>query len=149
MRISDICSHDVVTISKAGAVREAAELMRANHVGDVVVVEERDGARIPIGILTDRDIVVELVAKGVDLDAVSVGDAMSFELLTATLNDDILETVQRMSSHGVRRAPVVNEDGELAGLISVDDLVGNAVRYVGDIYRLLLRERRQEAQYRD
>lgn len=148
MNIGDICQRKVVTVAKHGSLGEAAELMRENHVGDVVVVDETDGKETPVGILTDRDIVVELVAKGLRLDEVDVADVMSFELVTAREDDDLWEAARHMSDKGVRRMPIVDATGALVGILSVDDLLGAAVRNLSEVYRLLLRERQQEAQTR-
>lgn len=77
MPIGEICNREVVIVRKEDSILEAAKLMREYHVGDVVVVDDREGRVIPLGILTDRDIVVELIAKEVPLDSVSVQDVMS------------------------------------------------------------------------
>ncbi|HER62893.1 MAG TPA: CBS domain-containing protein, partial [Desulfobacteraceae bacterium] len=77
----------------------------------------------PVGILTDRDIVVELLATEVPLDAVSVGDVMTFTLVTAREQDSIWDTLQSMRTKGIRRVPVVNDQGGLEGILSVDDLL--------------------------
>jgi CBS domain-containing protein len=123
MNVGAICTREVVTVGGDTGIEAAVELMRERHVGDLVVVEPtKEGSR-PIGILTDRDIVVELLAPHVDLDKVCVRDAMSTDLLTATESDTVSETVARMRDRGVRRAPVVNRDGCLVGILAVDDMV--------------------------
>jgi len=148
MNAGEICQRNVVTIAKRGSLKDAAELMREHHVGDVVVVDDVGGREVPVGILTDRDIVVELVAKGLRLDEVDVGDVMSFELVTSRDDEDVWQVARRMSDKGVRRMPIVDGRGALLGILSADDLLGAAVRYLSDVYRLLLRERQQEAQTR-
>ena len=97
--------------------------MRQHHVGDVVVVDSSGGKTKPIGILTDRDVVIELIACDVAPDSVSAGDVMSYELVTAREGDSIWDTLQKMRAKGIRRIPVVNETGELEGILSVDDLL--------------------------
>src|SRR3954465_8202720 len=98
--------------------------MRKHHVGDLVVVDQANGgARIPVGIITDRDIVVSVIALGLDPTGLLVGDIMSDELLTATEEDDVYETIVRMRFRGIRRVPVVNSIGALTGIISVDDVL--------------------------
>src|SRR4030065_513698 len=103
------------------------ETLRTHHVGDLVVVEEKAGQRIPVGILTDRDLVIEILAKDVDMNAVTVGDVMSGELLTARASDGLYETLQRMRAKGVRRVPVVNAGGGGGGRVGV----GGRARSVG------------------
>ena len=78
---------------------------------------------VPVGIVTDRDIVVELIAGKVDLNSVTTGDVMNPELITAKEKEGIWDTLQRMRSRGIRRLPVINEDGGLEGILTVDDLI--------------------------
>jgi CBS domain-containing protein len=123
MSIGTFCNREVIVTSKDTSIVEVALLMRQHHVGDVVVVDSSKGESIPVGIITDRDIVVELIAKEVPLDSVTVGDVMSFELATVKEQDGIWDTLQRMRTKGIRRIPVVNEEGGLVGILAVDDLV--------------------------
>ena len=148
MRVGEFCNRDVVIVDKDAQVLEAAQLMRAHHVGDLVVIEERDGKRIPVGIITDRDIVVEVVAKNIALDAVSIGDVMSFELTTAGEDDDIFDTVKLMRTKGVRRVPVVDKQGALAGILAVDDLLGLLEEFVGDVTGVIVRGQAREQKVR-
>lgn len=148
MRVGEFCNRDVVIVDKDAQVLEAAQLMRAHHVGDLVVIGERDGTRIPVGIITDRDIVVEVVAKNIALDAVSIGDVMSFELTTAGEDDDIFDTVKLMRTKGVRRVPVVDKQGALAGILAVDDLLGLLEEFVGDVTGVIVRGQAREQKVR-
>ena len=84
MYVGSICNRDVSVVAKDASVLEAARAMREQHVGSLVVVEESNGERTPIGILTDRDLVVEVLAKEVSPEAVTVGDVMSYELIVAS-----------------------------------------------------------------
>lgn len=140
MSAGEYCNRDVVVIERTESVREAINLMRNNHVGDVVVVEMRENASIPVGILTDRDIVVEILAEDVDLDAVNVGDVMSYQLVTVTEETKLLDAIKLMRMNGVRRLPVVNESGELQGILSVDDLLELVVEQLSDIVGLVSKE---------
>lgn len=148
MLVGEYCNRDVVIVDKACSVREAARLMRNQHVGDLIVVEERDGKRIPVGIVTDRDIVLEVIAKDVDLNAVAIGDVMSFELTTASEDDEVLETVKLMRAKGVRRAPVVDKQDALVGILAVDDLIELLQEFVTDIGGLIVREQKREQRKR-
>ncbi len=123
MRVGEICNRDVVTVDGDAPLREAAGIMREQHVGSVVVVS-RDGNVIrPIGVVTDRDLVVAAFAADVDLDAVSIKDVMSADLIVATTEDDLWYTVQHMSDKGVRRLPVTDSSGALQGILALDDLI--------------------------
>lgn len=144
MLLGEYCNRDVIIISKTESTRTAARLMREYHVGDLVVVDEKAGSNIPVGILTDRDIVVELLALDVDLDSVAVGDAMSFELVTAKEDDDIQTSIDSMRAKGVRRLPVVDNEGSLVGILTVDDLIDVFASQLSDLARSISREQQYE-----
>ncbi|MFQ5937951.1 MAG: CBS domain-containing protein [Acidiferrobacterales bacterium] len=148
MSTGKLCNRDVVIVRRDSSVQEAAQLMRTHHVGDLVVVEERDGERVPVGIITDRDIVVEVIAKNVELGAVSIGDVMSFELVTVNEDDDIFDTVKLMRTKGVRRVPVVDKHGVLVGILTVDDLVDALGELMADVTGVILREQKREQRTR-
>jgi CBS domain-containing protein len=123
MTVGKICNREVVITTPEATLIEVAKLMREYHVGNVVVVNARGAEKVPVGIITDRDIVLAIVASEVDLDAVLAGDIMSHELLTAGEDESIWDVLQRMRSHGVRRLPVVNARGGLEGILSVNDFL--------------------------
>jgi CBS domain-containing protein len=144
MTIGQVCNREVVFVHQQASVPEAARLMREYHVGDLVVIKEKTGKRVPVGIITDRDIVLEVIAEGVDMDDVSVGDIMSDKLVTARESDGLLETIKLMRATGIRRLPVVNDDNELAGILSVDDLIDLFSEQIADLARLIAREQGRE-----
>lgn len=139
MNVGEICNRNVIIIGREGSIREAAGLMRKYHVGDVVVVEEKNEERFPVGILTDRDIVVLLIARDVALDSVKAEDVMSFELVSAREEDGVMETIKKMRSIGVRRMPVVNNRGGLEGILAVDDLMELLSEQLTDLTKLIMR----------
>lgn len=146
MPIGEICNREVVTVQPEDTVLEAAKRMRACHVGNVVVVEQRDGKSIPIGIVTDRDVVVELVAPELDPHTITVGDIMVPELTKIRESSGVYEAIQTMCNKGVRRLPVVSDDDgeELAGIVSLDDLLGLLAAELSACSRLVDCERRNE-----
>lgn len=146
MNMGEICNREVVVIDREGSILQAARLMREYHVGNVIIVEERNDVRIPVGILTDRDIVRALVASEVALDKVSVGDAMSFDLLTVQEEEDIIGTIKKMRHHGVRRVPVVNRVGALQGIVAVDDLIDLVCEELMELVGLIQHQASHEAQ---
>lgn len=148
MPIGEICNREVVVSFPKESAVEAAKLMRQYHVGDLVIVEEGNGKRVPVGIVTDRDLVVEVMAKEIDPAQFTVGDLMSRELLTAREEDGIFETIQRMRIHGVRRLPVVDKTGALMGIVSIDDLFSLLAEEMTELARLTSREQAVEAQAR-
>ena len=123
MSISEYCNREVVVIGRDESVVEAAKLMREQHVGSVIVVKHVNHEVLPIGILTDRDIVVELVAKEADPAQLKVADVMAAELLMAEESEEVMEVLQRMRLKGVRRIPVVDVQGSLVGIFSMDDML--------------------------
>ena len=123
MTVGKICNREVVITTPEATLIAVAKLMREYHVGDVVVVNARGDEKVPVGIITDRDIVLAIVASEIDLDAVLAGDIMSHELLTAGEQESIWDVLHRMRSHGVRRLPVVNARGGLEGILSVNDFL--------------------------
>ncbi len=124
MRIKEICSRVVVVAEPHTDLREAARMMRDHHVGALVVVEKREGTTRPVGIVTDRDIVVEVVAAtGVTPESLTVRDVMSSDLVLARETDGVFEAVERMQDSGTRRLPVVAADGALVGILTLDDVL--------------------------
>jgi CBS domain-containing protein len=122
--------------------------MRTHHVGDLVVIEEQNGRRIPVGIVTDRDIVIEVLAKNINLDAVVIGDVMSFDLVTVQEEDDVFDTIERMRTKGVRRVPVVDSQGGLVGILAVDDLIDLVAELLWDVSGLIAQEQKRERRAR-
>ena len=148
MTIGKICNRETVIITADRGIVEAARLMRDEHVGDLVVVEEVSGRRLPVGILTDRDLVVEILAKEIDLAAVTVGDIMTREPITARESDSIYDTMQRMRAKGVRRIPVVDAGGTLVGIVAVDDFLDLLSDELTALARVVTREQARERQSR-
>ncbi len=148
MRAGEICNHHVVTVSPDDSIRRAAELMRQHHVGDVVVAERSGKSLCPLGILTDRDIVVEVIAEHVGLDEVTVRDTMTDQLITANEDDDLLATLMQMRENGVRRLPVVNDEGQLVGILTADDVIGVVARELAEVWALIVRQQDRETELR-
>ncbi|MCD2517672.1 CBS domain-containing protein [Massilia sp. G4R7] len=136
MHIGQICTSQATHCTRDETVQGAALLMRRQHVGDVIVVDRFDGASVPVGILTDRDIVVSVIAPGLDPASLQVGDIMSEDLLTARDSDDVYETIEKMRLRGIRRVPVVDGSGSLAGIVSADDLLEFLAEEMGELSRI-------------
>ncbi|WP_435626449.1 CBS domain-containing protein [Candidatus Ferrigenium straubiae] len=144
MPVGEICNREVVIVQAGQSALEAAQLMRQHHVGDLVVVEERGGFRVPVGIVTDRDLVVEIVAPGLDPSAITVGDIMVSDLATVTENIGVFEAIQYMRTRGVRRLPVVDGNGGLVGILAVDDLLELLADELLLLAKLVKREQKKE-----
>ena len=144
--IGELCKREVVVAGPDATITAAARLMRHHHVGSIVVVDDvGGGSRLPVGILTDRDIVMEVCATGLDHDLLTVGDVMSRDPVTAREGEGVLETMEIMRYRGVRRLPVVGERGQLTGIISVDDLLDVLAEELGELTKVLAREQAREA----
>lgn len=148
MRVGEYCNREVVVIEQDGSITEAAKIMREYHVGDVIIVRSENGRQIPVGILTDRDIALEIVAKSADPEVLSVGDAMTYELTTVNQDDDLMHVIEIMRDKGIRRVPVVDLDQALVGIITVDDLLDLMSEVFIDIVHLVDTQRRREARTR-
>src|SRR5690349_2623930 len=138
MTIGDICKRNVVIAPKSESIVDAAKRMRLMHVGTVIVVEERGGKQVPAGILTDRDIVLSVVASNAEhLPFITVADAMSDDLLTAAEETSLAEALKLMQQRGVRRLPVLDRDGALAGVVTLDDVVRFLAQELDQVVRLM------------
>jgi CBS domain-containing protein len=137
MTIGTICSRDVCVASRGAALTAAVETMSKRHVGAIVVVEEGATGLKPIGIITDRDVVCGQLNPPRDLFCLSVEDVMTSDLLTLTESCEVAEAIARMSEREVRRAPVVDRDGSLMGIISIDDLLPRLAADLGALAELI------------
>jgi CBS domain-containing protein len=148
MSVGEYCNREVVIAEKDTEIREAARLMRKCHVGGLVVVERQGEDTIPVGVVTDRDLVVEVLAQELEPGSLTVEDVMSLNLITARENDDLWDTLGRMRSQGIRRLPVVNDKGGLVGILTADDVLELLSEGLGDLIKLIKREIGKEAQSR-
>jgi len=148
MPIGEFCNRSVVFATRKTSIAEAAQLMREYHVGDLVVVDVLDGNRVPVGIVTDRDIVVEIIAKSLDYNTFTVGDIMSPQLISVQKNEGVFETIRLMRDQGIRRIPVVNQDGGLEGIMAADDMLDLLAEEMTELAKVAPREQAREAQLR-
>jgi CBS domain-containing protein len=119
MHIRKITKKKVITVSPNDKVIKAARLMDKKNVGSVVVV--KDGK--PVGILTDRDIAIRVVAKQADIDSTLVKDVMTARIVTGREGQRAAELAKVMHENGIRRVPIVDKKGKLTGIITLDDLL--------------------------
>jgi len=145
MPVGEICNREVVIVQPHDTVLEAASLMRQHHVGNVLVVEGRGGVSVPVGIVTDRDLVIEIMAPQLDATAITVGDLMTSELSTVKESSGIFETIELMRTRGVRRMPVVNDSGALIGIVTLDDLLELLAEELLSLAKLVPQEQKKES----
>lgn len=148
MSVGQFCNRNTVIVRSHDSIVTAAQLMRQAHVGSVVVVTDVDGLVKPTGVVTDRDLVLEVLAAELEPDTVTIGDLVSYELVTARDTDGIWETIQRMRTKGVRRMPVVDANGALVGIISVDDLLEILAAELSELTKVVAREQVREEKTR-
>ncbi|HEY6641136.1 CBS domain-containing protein [Povalibacter sp.] len=144
MQIEQYCRRGVVAISGKEDVAAAARLMREKHVGFLVVFNEGDTLRKPVGVLTDRDIVLQVTARDVDPHSVTIGDAMTHQPLIANENDELGDLVQAMRQSGLRRVPVVDSRGALTGIMALDDVIDLLANLLGEVAGSIKSGQRQE-----
>lgn len=134
MNAGDLCRRKPVTAKPFDDLTAVSQLMREEHVGCVIVVEPapRENAFRPIGVVTDRDIVIAVVAKGVDPKALQVSDVMTREPVVASEEESVGSALAKMRKIGVRRLPVVGRQDELIGVISLDDIIDKLVGELED-----------------
>ncbi len=148
MPLGEYCNREVVVILGDESVLDAARLMRQHHVGDVVIVEEQAGKRVPVGIVTDRDLVVEVMAAGLMPEKLAVRDIVVEPLQALGEDASLFEALRTMRSHGVRRLPVVAGDGSLVGIVTVDDVIGLGAEVLEDLQAIVERQPMREALHR-
>jgi len=118
--------------------------MRQHHVGDLVVVDDNGGVKVPVGIITDRDLVVEIMAPELDPAAITVGDIMTPELAVVKEDAGLYESIQYMRVIGVRRLPVVNNNGGLIGILTLDDMLELLAEEMSTLSKLVKHEHKKE-----
>ena len=134
MRVGKICTKETITVGPEENVARAASAMRENHVGAVVV--ERDGR--PLGIVTDRDIALRCGGRLESISDMKASEIMTPSPLTALETEDVLEVLDRMRERGVRRMPVVNDGGYLAGMLTLDDILVHLARSMRHVAEVVL-----------
>jgi CBS domain-containing protein len=150
MNVGEICKRNVVTVHAADELLDAARLMRERHVGYLVVVEPATSERTqrPVGVITDRDLVVGVLAREADPRALRVRDVMTPNPVTVRMRDSVDFAVQEMRRIGVRRLPIIGEIDELVGVISIDDVLEALAGQLGNIAGSIRTEQRFEKELR-
>ncbi len=145
MDVGEICNRVVVYAERDMPLTEAARLMREHHVGSLVVVDEGGAGRVPVGMITDRDIVIAVVGEEVEPGELRVGEVMGGALYAVRETDSMLDALKAMRHHGVRRLPVLTAAGTLAGIVTLDDALEVLAEQLNDLASVVARERQREA----
>jgi CBS domain-containing protein len=135
MNVGNLCQRQPVTVRPFDDLTTVSRVMRERHVGCVVVVapDVRDNAFKPVGVLTDRDIVVAVVAREADPKVLVAGDVMTREPVVAFEEESLGAALKKMRKVGVRRLPVLGKQEELIGVISIDDIIDALVAELEDV----------------
>jgi CBS domain-containing protein len=118
MTVKEMARTDVVTADPETTTREISRLLEEENVGSVIVTEDKT----PVGIVTDRDLALEVIGEGKDSATITAADVMTEDLFTVETDESIYDVLEGMRERGVRRVPVL-EDGELAGIVTLDDFL--------------------------
>ncbi len=144
MSVGEICGREVVIVHREEGLIAAAKLMRQYRVANVVVVEEREDKRIPVGILTDRDIVIKVLAQELEPRHLAVADVMTVGVEAIHEAEEIFAAAERMRAFGIRCLPVVDNVGALVGIVTMDDLIDLLAEELRNLATLAVREQRRE-----
>ena len=148
MLLKSIYTPDVICCGPAASVQAAASLMRSKHTGDLVVVADPEEDRIPLGVITDRDIVIEVLANGLNPAVTAVRSLLRTPIVMAHEDEDVSEALERMRAHGIRRLPIVDGEGKLAGVVTLDDILKQLAADVNALVDIVGRERDREQRSR-
>jgi CBS domain-containing protein len=150
MNVSDICKRNVVTIHPKQTLVAAIELMREKHIGYLIVTDSQtsNNPQTPVGVLTDRDIVVGVLARGADVRGLSVDEVMTRKPVVVHDNDAVRSALKEMRRIGARRLPVVDSNGQLAGVLALDDIFASIAEFIADAAEAVQQEQRLESALR-
>lgn len=148
LNAAEICNRIVTVAERTMPLVQAAQQMRTDHVGCIVVVERAPEGRRVVGMLTDRDIVTAVVAKGVDADKLAVEDVMARDVVTVVEDDSVTGVLRTMRRKGLRRLPVVDAAGTLVGIVTLDDMLSLLAAQMHDLAQAIDSEQRRESESR-
>lgn len=148
MNLAEACNREVIVVSRSASAAEAASLLRQYHVGDLIVTEPLGSGQAPLGIVTDRDLVLEVLALGIDPESITVGDIMTSPVVCAEENISVIEALTLMRSKGIRRLPVTDMNGHLVGLLAADDIIELLAEQLNGLVGLIGHQAQRERKQR-
>lgn len=148
LSVGQICNRAMVFAYKSMSVSEAARLMLEQHVGSLVVVEETGQGRAIVGMLTDRDIVVAVVARDFNAQTVRIADVMSSHPIVCRADDSMTDALSQMHHHGIRRIPVTDAQDILLGIVTLDDMLKIVAEQLQTIVHVVDTEKKREVHVR-
>ena len=148
VNVGHIASRVVVVAQRETPILRVAQLMRENHIGAVIIIEDEPPLHRPIGIITDRDLVIEVLALELDYRAFTAGDIMTANPATVCETDAVFDAFEQMQRSAVRRLPVVDATGRLVGIVAFDDLVELLAQEMGELAKTVRNAGQREAKTR-
>ncbi len=136
MSLKDLMTEDVTYLPSSATVMDAAKFMTAMNVGSVIVTDGES----PSGLITDRDVVAKVIALGKDSSTTKIGEVMVSPVITISEDKDIMDATKLMSTHGIRRLPITDAKGDLAGVVSLDDVLLSLSKEMGNVAATLKKE---------
>lgn len=144
MLLKEFCTTDVAWCTRDATVLQAAELMRQKHLGDLIIVDDPNDEFRPVGLITDRDIVVKVIGNELSASQTCVGGLMRAPLVTASDSEDSSVAIARMRQHGVRRLPITGRHGKLVGIVTLDDLLKQLRSELDSLLEIVAKEQDRE-----
>jgi signal-transduction protein with cAMP-binding, CBS, and nucleotidyltransferase domain len=144
MGIADFCTREVVTCGRLTTALELARVMRDRHVGDVVIVETVEGGVRPVGVVTDRDLAVHVMARGIAPEQCVAEDLMDVDVHTALGSESTYDAIWHMRSQGIRRLPIVDAHNRLLGIVTADDVTDFIAQELSALARIPVRQAARE-----
>ena len=142
-QLRDFATSVVAVVEPETTALQVAKLMRTHHVGALVVVDAQEKSK-PLGIVTDRDLVLELMAEGLDPAVFTAGDIMSLSLVLARPDMDVMEAAELMKTHRLRRLVIADDAGQLVGIVTMEDVLELLMRELSGIVLAMAGARERE-----
>ena len=136
MSLGNLCRREVVVVNQGTPIKEAVKFMEEKNIGSVIVV----GSGKPLGIATDRDILLRVVNKGLDPEKSTVDDVMTKEIVTLKEGMGLFEALEQVKEKGIRRFPIVDARGNLKGIMTLDDIIYLLGKEMADVASIIERE---------
>ncbi len=136
MSLGNLCRREIICVNRGATVEEVAKLMEEKNIGSIIVVEERK----PMGIVTDRDILLRVINRGLDPKRTSVADVMTKQIVTLREDIGLFEALQHVKGKGIRRFPIVDAKGNLQGIMTLDDVIYLLGKEMADMASIIEKE---------
>jgi CBS domain-containing protein len=131
---------ELITVNSDANILDAIQLMKDNGIGDVIVTEDLDGEKMPVGVLTDRDIALDVLTQTMHPERLKVSAVMTKTLVTCSQRTGVFQMIQIMKREGVSKLPLVDDNGVLKGLINAKHLIQMLIESLYDLSHIAISE---------